>query len=528
MSGGDIMIVADLLKKTYFPDFRVLAGTEGLTREITSVSVIDSPDVDRWMRGGEFLIGSGYIFRDDPDGMMPFMRLAAKKNIAAFGLKIDRYHTSPPQTVIDEAEHLKLPLIEIPLRYRWVDINEIVYSVLLSEKRNIPKFRAPEHHHLWHEINDTHRILASLATELECPLAVSVPKLNIRNFFAPDGTVSDSPAAERIFSAPDLAERELPRHNPVLVSLRKIAYEGGNRWIALYRQELFSLIEVALVLPAEEHYPSIHQERMIFRAIGIIQGAILESSSFLQEKPAQKEQFLQNLCLGTYNNSKMILGRARELGIDLPEDLFVLQIASVDKGHLPPWHPPFSLTYKMANQWVCLVTPLEFEQHRDHLMQVAGEQGLWIATGGETKGWEQIQRSYEEAKRALTWIREFEPVPGIYPFSELALHTFLRKIVTLPEADGLWQRFWEPLVTDASKRKAVPLLEVAKALIRSDFNAKKCAEMLHLHYNTVRNNISDLETLLRVDLKNRLHRFALSLAYYVHISRERKHWEDII
>jgi purine catabolism regulator len=523
------MRVADLLKKTVFPDFRLLAGTAGLTREITSVSVIDSPDVDRWMRGGEFLIGSGYIFRDDPDRMMPFLRLVAKKDIAAFGLKIDRYHTSIPEIVIEEADHLKLPLLEIPLRYRWADINEVVYSILLSEKNNNMLGTSVKRDSvIWREIQDTHRLLIELASELNCPLAVSVPELNMRNYFTPEGTVFDSRAADEIFYATPMGEQELPRHDSVLVSSREIYLKGQNRSIAFYRQESLAMIEIALVLPPEEHYPSIQQERMILYAIGLLQGAILEASAFGQEKPAQKEQFLQNLCLGTYNNPQMAIGRASELGIRLPEELLVLQIASTGNGPLPQWRPPFSLTYTIANQWICLVTSEDLKRHRKHLVEAARNKGLWIAIGGEAKGWEQIQRSYEEAKRALAWVREFKPVPGIYQFGELALHTFLRKIVTLPEADGLWQRFWSPLVTDAPKRKAVPLMEVAKALVKSNFNAKKCADMLHLHYNTVRNNISDLENLLQIDLKNKLHRFALTLTYCIHISRESDHWEDLI
>lgn len=56
------------------------------------MSVIDSPDVDRWMRGGEFLVGSGYIFRDDPDALIPFIERVFEKNAAAVGIKLDRYH----------------------------------------------------------------------------------------------------------------------------------------------------------------------------------------------------------------------------------------------------------------------------------------------------------------------------------------------------------------------------------------------------------------------------------------------------
>ncbi len=522
------MIVADLLKKTVFPDFRLLTGTEGLTREINSVSVIDSPDVDRWMRGGEFLIGSGYIFKDDPESMTPFLRLVADRNIAAFGLKIDRYHTSPPQSVIDEAERLRLPLLEIPLKYRWIDINEIVYRILLREKNEATGKETRYDSCLWDETWDTHKLIAGLSRDLRCHLAVRAPDLGIHNYFAADGSVLDSPSADEILAAPHLKEKELPRHGQVMVATREININGRNSWIAIYRHESRMPIEIGLVLPQGEHHPSIRQERMILRAMGLLRGAVLEVNTFTREWPAQKEQFLQNLCLGTYNSSEMTLGRAQELGIELPEELMVLQIASVDRSFLPSWRPPFSLTYTIANQWISLVTSLEFRRYREHLLSAATEQGLWIAIGGEAKGWREIQRSYEEAKRALAWIREFEPVPGIYRFGELALHTFLRKMVELPEAGGLWERFWGPLVENTSSRKAVPLVEVAQALVRADFNAKKCAEELHLHYNTVRNYLSEIEDSLRIDLRNRLHRFALVLAYCIHISRERDHWEDII
>ena len=71
-----MMIVADLLKRELFPDFSLLGGSTGLNRSLLSVSVIDSPDVDRWMRGGELLVGSGYIFKENPLDLIPFMERA--------------------------------------------------------------------------------------------------------------------------------------------------------------------------------------------------------------------------------------------------------------------------------------------------------------------------------------------------------------------------------------------------------------------------------------------------------------------
>ena len=86
------MIVADLLKKNLFPDFQILAGSSGVGREISAVSVLEAPDADRWMRGGEFLVGSGFVFKDDPEQLTPLLRRMNDKGVAALGFKLDRFH----------------------------------------------------------------------------------------------------------------------------------------------------------------------------------------------------------------------------------------------------------------------------------------------------------------------------------------------------------------------------------------------------------------------------------------------------
>ncbi|SHG77844.1 Purine catabolism regulatory protein-like family protein [Thermosyntropha lipolytica DSM 11003] len=48
-----------------FADFKVIAGRRGIYRQITTVSVIDAPDIHEWLKGGEFLITTGYIMRDN-------------------------------------------------------------------------------------------------------------------------------------------------------------------------------------------------------------------------------------------------------------------------------------------------------------------------------------------------------------------------------------------------------------------------------------------------------------------------------
>jgi len=46
--------------------------------------------------------------------------------------------------------------------------------------------------------------------------------------------------------------------------------------------------------------------------------------------------------------------------------------------------------------------------------------------------------------------------------------------------------------------------------------------LLHIHYNTARNYLREIEELLRVDLNNRLHRLALSLAHQIEIAKSKE------
>ena len=59
--------VRDMLDMPVFWDFRIIAGEKGEGREVTTVSVMDAPDIYEWMKGGEFLITSAYVMREHPE-----------------------------------------------------------------------------------------------------------------------------------------------------------------------------------------------------------------------------------------------------------------------------------------------------------------------------------------------------------------------------------------------------------------------------------------------------------------------------
>ena len=64
------MTVSEMLQLPALGGLQVLAGFEGLSRSVSTVTVMDAPDIYNWMKGGEFLITSAYAMKDDADNLM--------------------------------------------------------------------------------------------------------------------------------------------------------------------------------------------------------------------------------------------------------------------------------------------------------------------------------------------------------------------------------------------------------------------------------------------------------------------------
>jgi purine catabolism regulator len=518
------MLVADLLKKKVFPDFKLLAGSQGLSSKLRGVSVIDCPDMYYWARGGEFLLGSGFIFKNNPESLTSFIRHAWSKNVAAIGFKLGRYLSEYPPEAIEAANELGLPLIDIPMKYKWIDIIEFTHDLLYLERKPPQGNIQDGFLTMWDDIWDIRRSLLGLAKTLGREIIVIAPQIQLNNVFSPHGESLDFENADTFLQSPVIKEISLPREGNIQVSIEHKEIDNNVIIYSVYRLKTDSVIEVYLRLNESEEYIPLQHQRMVLRAISLLRTSIMEERLISSKLQAHKERFLENLCLGMYNDAKIVQQKAQSLDISFPDDPAVLIVASRDqeRSHLPtPIYSSLQVhAYRIGFNWVCIDSASNIEKNKQHIDELARENDLWISMGSPAKDVLGLARSYSEAKKSYFWLREFKPVAGFYSFNNLLVQTLFSQVVKLPEAKDLWDRYWLPLKTDKNTRRIFPLTEVAKTLIKQDFNARKAAEILHLHYNTIRNYIEELERVLGISLDDQLNRQALILAYYVDISRE--------
>ena len=121
--------VRDLLSVEYFRDFKVIAGRNGLHREIQGVTVADAPDGYRWKSEKELCFTSGYVFSKEPDFILGMFQ--GESMLSALVIKRGRYLEEIPEYIIRLCEAHEVPLITMPYGIPWMEaINQVYVAVI--------------------------------------------------------------------------------------------------------------------------------------------------------------------------------------------------------------------------------------------------------------------------------------------------------------------------------------------------------------------------------------------------------------
>ncbi|MCI9194184.1 MAG: PucR family transcriptional regulator [Angelakisella sp.] len=128
--------IADLLKLPDIQGIRLLAGAGGVENEISRTNIMDNPDTFDWLISGEVLLSTGYIFREDEELQRRLIHRVAEIGCAGMAIKTNRYLSAVPPCMIQEAERLGFPLLELPYGHSLSTISEIVSKQIYQPRED--------------------------------------------------------------------------------------------------------------------------------------------------------------------------------------------------------------------------------------------------------------------------------------------------------------------------------------------------------------------------------------------------------
>ncbi|NEW06551.1 PucR family transcriptional regulator [Paenibacillus sp. SYP-B3998] len=108
---------------TIYPltEAKLVAGKKGESRIVKSVNMMDAPDIANWTQSGEMLFTTAFAMKDSPEETVHLLRKLNERGAAGLGIKLGRFRTELPQIVMEEADRLHFPIIEIPFQYTFSD-----------------------------------------------------------------------------------------------------------------------------------------------------------------------------------------------------------------------------------------------------------------------------------------------------------------------------------------------------------------------------------------------------------------------
>ena len=122
--------INDLFILEGMKDGIVLAGHRGLTRNVQSVNISDTPDVINFLDKNHLLLSTGYAFKDDTEKFCELIRQMHDLNCSGLVIKINRFfHELPPEVKL-LADDLAFPIIDLPTTHTLGEVSRHILNYL--------------------------------------------------------------------------------------------------------------------------------------------------------------------------------------------------------------------------------------------------------------------------------------------------------------------------------------------------------------------------------------------------------------
>ena len=142
-----ILTINSLVQTSLLPGIRLLSGSLQANNEIRNVNIIDNPESYEWFSAGDFLLTTGYIFKDSEVMQRQLIQELSELNCSGLGIKIKRYWESIPKPILEEAKLRNFPIVEIPFTFSLAQVSNIINDeVRQRESSDLERYRS---------INDT-------------------------------------------------------------------------------------------------------------------------------------------------------------------------------------------------------------------------------------------------------------------------------------------------------------------------------------------------------------------------------------
>lgn len=549
MSRQNGITVEEMLRLNVMDDCNVIAGSKGTKNTVSRVNVMADPDILDWVSEGEFLLTTAYSFKkDNIEVQKKLIEESSKKKLAGIGIKIYPYLDSLSDEVINLADFLNFPIIDIHYSIPLSDIMTTVHKELFNKQASLLE-RIEKGHEQFINVmlkgKGVEEVVPIIHGNIKNPVVLNLNFSNEK--YECFGNIDERTKKELIENVNDFYDINSMKSKLKIFDESKILINGKyvKRMIMpiVVKDSCYGhIIAWSTTTPLGGFDLSI-----IESASTIIAFSVLQSLSVREVEIRYRSEFFEDLISTDAKRKRNALDRAHFFNLN-PKYHYIIEVIDFkfkldkeieeDSQILDYIHDNVSEMVSFAEELI------EYHDFRGliaskmnsiqillgHNNKKDLEEKLYkfnkslekelltnfeniefkIGVGREYKGLSNINKSFGDALKAVRVGRVLME-QNIITFNGLGIFKILCQDFLNEELEDFYNETLKPLV-DYDRKKSTELVKTLEAYFKHNGNLKRMSETLFTHYNTVLYRVNRIKEITNMDLDNSNDRLNLEIA----------------
>ena len=549
--GNNGIRVEDLLNMEKMETSKLIAGFKGIGNTITTINIVADPDIMEWTHPGEFLFTTAYYFTESNIQNFKDLLIKCSNNkLAGMGVKLRPYMDELPADVINLADQLNFPLVD-------VDGEMALSDIIMPAYREIFKKQAS----LLDRIESVQGLFTSAMLDGKgIPEIVSIVEDNIKNPTVLSLSYMDTMELE--FGNISEASKEVFLED-VKKFDRLAKGKNLNKKIQedkiLHNGKFIKRIIVPIILKDRVYghfFAWSTSSPLGGFDISILESAatitalsVLQDLSIKEVEIRYRSEFFEDLISPDIKRRGKALERAHFLNLSL-DKYYVVEVMSFkfpdeDRGKDEDGELIFEYLKEYANIIVMAVEDvmdyydldgivstklsgiqilLSFDELDsidekldrfndrvlDALIQRYPTMDIKVGVGRVYKGLDEINKSFSDAVKAIR-TGKIVSDDDVIAYNELGIFKILSQDFLTEELEDFYELTLEPLVKYDNER-STELVKTLSAYFEHNGNLTRMSENLFTHYNTILYRINRINEITEMDLDDPNDRLNLEIA----------------
>ena len=550
--------VKDLLMEEKMNGARLISGEEGLDNEIKGVTIIEAPDIVKWINGGEVLLTGLYAFRScSMEDFKNYIDELVKKKISALILKRGK----PVEGAEDKVEYLiqfsrkhTIPILEMPFEISFRDVMSRLMERLFNEEVTRLKYFKTTHD------NFSALVLGSESIGVAIDQILDVLAKLIRNPVAAFNRQLDcigaSEGAERSLEI----QKDAQSYEPgVYSNYEYLRQQIENRQQYIVKVKLNLRERLYLVITEEEDSFDVMDAIATESAIWALQFELVRQYSVTELEKKFQNDIMHNILNGKIDSISELQKNTSLLGVPINGSfrVIVFGLKGEDRDKRD-FKSKISDTHLLSDAIACQMTNVKIyndldrivvvkevnkeqtqEEYRQEIREIVDKVQAYVSrqdkelqvkagVGKVVEGVINLPDSFKEANEAFTFVDIAGEISEdgnsqVTLFSDLGIFKLLCQLDN-PELlleyvpEGLQKLY------NYKKPQRDDLLITLKTYLDRNLNLSKTAQDLFVHYKTASYRIEKIAKITGVDFDNanEVLAFRIGLVVYKMIEKYNK------